>query len=274
MFGIAGIFNSVFTKIFDIICIPFLKLNPIWAMIFISFVAGIMMLWIFGKVSNQDAIKKVKNKIKGNMIGVRLYGNDIGVVLKLQGIILKDTLIYMKYSVIPMLVMMIPVILIIIQLNLRFSVAPLEPGQSIIVNVKLRDISEVPVLEVPDGVVMETSGIFIPSENEVSWRIRADKPGNYNLTIKTNSESISKELIAGSGWGDISALKTGKDIWEVFLFPGEKPINSNSPIESIEIKYKELKTPVFGFNIHWLVHFFILSIVFGFAFKGVFGIQI
>ena len=35
-----------------------------------------------------------------------------------------------------------------------------------------------------------------------------------------------------------------------------------------------LAMPVFGWNIHWLVYFFVLSLAFGFAFKGVFGVQI
>jgi len=47
------------------------------------------MLWIFGKVSNQDAIHKVRDRIRGNLLGVRIFGDEIGIMFRLQGKILR-----------------------------------------------------------------------------------------------------------------------------------------------------------------------------------------
>ena len=175
-------FNAAMTKIFDALCWPFLALEPIWAMIAISLLTGVVMLWIFGKISNQDAIKGLKDKIRGNLIGVRLFQHDLKVVFTLQARIIALTLTYMKHSVVPMLVMLPPVLLIIIQLHLRFEARPLKPGEVALVKVKLRDASVLAGAETSlkgpaEGFVVETPPVRIESEREASWRIRAEKPG-------------------------------------------------------------------------------------------------
>ncbi|MFH1743006.1 MAG: hypothetical protein ABIH23_28710 [bacterium] len=277
MITLLGLFNGLLTGLFDIVFWPFRALDPIWAMVFVSLVTGVLMVWMFGKMSDQRSVKRVKDRIRGNLIAVRLYQNDIRVVFRLQGRILRDTLTYMKYSVIPMLVMMVPVVLIMIQLNLRFSVRPLQEGRQTLVIAKVRDASvlnDTIVLKSSEGVAIETSGVRIKSEREIAWRIRAEKPGQYSLVVETGNESVEKNLIVGEGWGSVSALRTGNNLLDVVLYPGEKPIKSSSPVESIEIKYQALSMPVFGWNIHWLVLFFVLSIVFGFALKGPLGVEV
>ena len=276
MTTLVGLLNRSLDLILGLACWPFMKLAPVWALIWVSLLTGILMLWIFGKVSDQKSIKKVKDRIRGNLIGVRLFQNELGVVMRLQGKILRDTLTYMKYSLIPMLILMIPVILILIQLNLRFSVRPLEPGKPAIVKVKVRDGVDLKSisLKTPEGIVVETPGVKIPSEREIAWRIRPEQEGDYFLDFSTGKNSLSKELVVGSRWGAISAVRTGKSVLEMLLWPGEAPLEASSPIESIEINYSSLPILVFGWDLHWLVLFFVLSIVFGFAFKDLFGVQI
>ena len=58
------------------------------------------------------------------------------------------------------------------------------------------------------------------------------------------------------------------------MYPAEPPIKSQIPVESIEIRYPTKSMDLFGWKIHWIIVYFVLSIVFGFAFKGVFKVQI
>ena len=269
--------DAAITGAFDLLCLPLLGLAPIWAMIVISLLTGILMLWIFGKVSNQNAIALIKDKIRGNLIGVRLFQSDIMTVLRLQVRIVRDTLTYMKYSVVPMLIMFVPVMFVIIQLNLRFSVRPLMPGEQVMLKVKVRDAAILTGdlrLEVPEGVKIDTPPVRIASQKEASWRLVAEQPGRHRLVIRAGGEAVEKELIVGGEWGAVSALRTGKNLLEMLLYPGEDPLGASMAVESIEVKYPPLEMPIFGFQLNWLVLFFILSIVFGFAFKGVFGVQI
>jgi len=277
MNGLVKAFNAALTGFFDVLVWPFKTLAPLWPIVFISLIAGIVMLWIFGKVSNQDAIKRIRDLIRGNLIGVRLFQDDIGVLMRLQGTILIDTLRYMKHSLVPMLVMLIPVLLIMIQLNLRFAVRPLAPGETAVLKVQVRDASALSqgiALDVPQGITLETPPVRIPSEREAAWRIRADQAGRHAMKVRVGDEVVEKDLVVGGGWASVSPLRTGNGIVDNLLYPGEAPLASASPIESITLNYPGLDVTVFGFDVHWLVLFFVLSIVFGFAFKGVLGVEI
>jgi hypothetical protein len=276
MTELVKIFNLILATSFGILVWPFQAVAPLWPMIFVSFVAGILMLWIFGKVSNQDAIKDIRDTIRGNLIGVKLFQHDIGVLLRLQTTILKDTLRYMKHSMVPMVIMIGPVILFMIQLNLYFSVRPLEPGETTVFNVRVQEASALTqgiTLEAPEGITIETPPVRIPAQNEVSWRIRADKPGRYAMKVHCADTITEKEIVVGNTWTSVSPLRS-QGLVDNLLYPGETPLNPNQTIQSIALNYPELDIMLLGFAINWILLFFVLSIVFGFAFKGFFGIEI
>lgn len=272
-----GLLNRIMTGLFDLVFLPFLSLDPMWGLTVVSLLAGVLMLWIFGKVSDQSAIGLVRDQIRGNLIGIRLFGDDLGMLFRLQVTIFRQTLTYLRYAMVPMLIMFVPVLLILTQLNLRFDLRPLDAGDKTVVTVTLRDASpldEAVELEVPDGVTVETPGVRIASEREVAWRVRIDEPGDHRLTIRVGDDQVEKTLLAGSRWGAASPLKTGAGWVDKLLYPGEAPIGKSSRIEAVTVQYEPLSLSLFGFGIDWLLYFFVASIVFGFAFKRVLGVEI
>lgn len=271
------VLNAALTGFFNLVFFPFRRLDPMWGLAFVSLVTGVVMLWIFGRLSDQDTIHKVRDRIRGNLLGVRIFGDDIGLLFRLQGSILKDTLRYLRYAFAPMLVMMIPVILILIQMNLWFEARPLHPGERTTVKAVLRDEASAKAgvtLEVPPGLIVETPGVVVPELGEVVWRVRAEKPGRYDLMVRTPGTSVTKEIVVGKEWGPVSPLRSGRSIWEMLLYPGEHPIKKSEMVRAIEVAYPELPLEAFGFGIDWMIFFFIASIVFGFLFKKPLGVEI
>ena len=198
--------------------------------------------------------------------------------MRLQRRILGDTMHYMKYALVPMIVLLVPVLLIMTQLNMRFAVRPLEPGEAVLVKAFVRDaalLEEKVVLETTDGVSVETAGVWIPSTREVAWRVRVESASEHEMTVRVGNETLESRLIAGDRWGPIPQRRTGRGVWETLLYPGEAPIPRAHPVEAVEIGYyPSLELGVLGWNVHWLVAIFILSMAFGFAFKGVLGMEI
>ena len=277
MVTVIDLTNRALTPIFDLICWPFLGLAPMWAMTAISLVSGVVMVWIFGKVSDQDTIKQVREQIRGNLIGVRLFQSDIGVVLRLQRRIFGDTFHYMRYALVPMVVLLIPVVLIMTQLNLRFASRPFEPGEQALVKTYLRDASTLDGdlrLDAPDGVTVETQAVRIPATREVAWRVRIETHGEHRLRVLAGGQEIETRLIAGDQWGAVPQRRTGRGVLDSLLYPGEPPIPTGHPVEAIEIAYPPLELGAFGWSVNWLVAFFVLSLVFGFAFKDMLGVEV
>ena len=277
MVTIVDLVNRLLTPVFDLMCWPFRALPAMWAMAAISLLSGIAMVWIFGKVSDQETIKDLREQIRGNLIGVRLFQSDIGVVLRLQRRIFGDTFRYMKLALVPMVVLLVPVLLIMTQLNLRFAVRPVELGEAILVKAFMRNASVLDddvTLETANGVTVESAGVRIPATREVAWRVRADAPGAHEMVVHVGEEALAMRLVAGDQWGAVPQRRTGRGVWDTLLYPGEAPILATHTVEALEIAYPTLELRVFGWTIHWLVAFFVLSLVFGFVFKGALGVEI
>ena len=277
MVTVVDLLNRLLTPLFDLVCWPFLAFAPIWAMTAISLVTGVVMVWVFGKLSDQTTIKSIRETIRGNLIAVRLFQSDIGVMLRLQRRIFGDTFRYMRYALVPMVVLLVPVVLIMTQLNLRFAARPLEPGETALVKAYVRDAAVLEgdvSLEVGDGIVVETRGVRIPATQEVVWRVRADEGGVHPLVVRLGSETLETRIIAGDGWGAVPQRRTGRGMLDTMLYPGEPPISRTHLVEAVEVAYPPLELGVFGWNVNWLVAFFVLSMGFGFAFKDALGVEI
>lgn len=271
--------NTLMSWITDAVQVPFSFLPPFWSLTAVSLVTGLFMLWIFGMVSNQDAIKRAKNIIGANLIAVRIYQNDLRVFLAIQKKIFAKTFVYMKYSLKPMLVMLVPVILLLIQLQWRYGVRGIEPGERVLVKATVADPSLLDSaggvrLGGGGGVVVETGGVRIPAENQIVWRVRVETPGEHTLTIQTPRASAEKRLITKGESRVLAPVRMGSGALDLLLYPGEPPLDPSAGIERIEVAYPEIDVGVFGWEMHWLIPFFVLSIAFGYAFKGFFGIQI
>ncbi len=272
-------FNSIINKIFDILFLPFQSMNPWIGMIFISLLTGFLMLLVFRYTSNQEGIKRTKNKIKAHLLEMRLFPDNMRVSLKAQGNIFLANMKYISHSAKPLLFMIIPVILVLIQVNFWFGYNSLKPGEPVVLKVKLENdynLLEVDLHIAPSsGILIETPPLRIEEENEINWRISPLKKGIYNLEIYIDGQKVSKQVsVAQTSLSKISPKKLKGSFFDGLFFPLEAPIKKSSPIKSIEILYPDKGLPLFGINFHWLIAFFGLSIILGFAFKGVFGVEI
>jgi hypothetical protein len=66
----------------------------------------------------------------------------------------------------------------------------------------------------------------------------------------------------------------GRNFIAELFNPGEVPFTGNLPLKSIEVLYPNKNMNLCGWHIHWLIAYFALSIIFGFAFKGIFKVEI
>lgn len=244
-------------------------------LIWVSALTGVLMVWIFGRVSDQDAIRKVRDRIRGHLLGVRLYQHDVATVLRFQGLIFRDTFRYMRHSLVPMLVLIAPVLLILAQLNLHYSRAPLRPGEAAVLKVVVQDAAHLRLLDLQasEGLLIETPPVRIPALKEASWRLRAESAGQQTLTVGLGDRTFEKHVQVGESWQRVSEIRTRSAVLSI-LYPGEPMLPSSAGIESIEVSHRQASLRLAGWTVHWLVAFLALSIAFGFAFKGPMGVQV
>jgi len=258
---------------------PFQSLAPFWPLFFISVLTGILMLLAFKYTSNQQGIRKEKEKIKAHLMEMRIFKDDLAILMSAFMNVLFYNAKYMKHLIRPMLCLILPMVFMLIHLNFWFGYRPLKMEEAAVLSVKLSDketgsLSNVEI-EVDDGMVIETPPLRISESREVNWRIRAKEPGIHTVKIKTSGITFQKIIVVSEKqFKQVSPSKIISNFWDTLLNPVEKPFSNNSLVKEIAINYPSNKIRFFGWKTHWLILFFILSIVAGFAFKGIFNVEI
>jgi hypothetical protein len=175
--------------------------------------------------------------------------------------------------------MFIPVVLILIQLNFWFAYASLEPNEPVLLKIELEesiDPLETDIrLQPATGLTIETPPLRIEEEGEVDWRISFTEAGVHTLDIVVGSEHLSKTVtVAGRPLSPISPRRVEKRFWDELNNPIEPPLDKASAVSRIEVTYPTSGLPFLGLNIHWLIAFFLLSVIIGFSLKGLFKVEI
>jgi uncharacterized membrane protein (DUF106 family) len=275
-----SIFNAIINAVFDGFFSLAGALSGDAALWIISAIAGIALLLLFKITSNQKAIKRTKERISASFLEVRLFKDDMSQMMSAQGRIFGNTFRYMGHALVPMLFMIVPVLLMLIQMNQWYGYEPLKAGRSALVTARIegsQPLVDMPLrLKAGEGVTVETPPVRIESLREVSWRVRADAPGAHALTLswgKDGNEAVAQTVQVDGGFVKIEPIRV-RGAWEELWNPGAEPLPGGSPVSSFEITYPEAEANLLGFHMHWVIAFFILSLVFGFAFKGVFKVEI
>lgn len=234
------------------------------------------MVVVFRYTSDQKAIHVAKDHLKANLLALRLFQDQIPVVLRSYGRILLATGRYLRLAFMPLLFVIVPLTLVIVQLDRYLGSTPVEQGHAFLITAKVADRAALDAtsLELPDGLAVTAPAVHIPAENEVAWRVTAAKDGNYIVDVKASGQTLSKSVVVGWGFWRLSPMRLRGQLLERILFSAEPALPSNNPIEAIEVQYPARDIAFAWFEWNWIWLFFVLSLVAGFFFKSVLGIEI
>ena len=102
-------FNFILNKFFDVLFFPFQSLAPFWPLLFISVLTGILMLLAFRYTSNQEAIRKEKEKIKAHLMEMRIFKDDLAILMSAFIKVLLYNAKYMKHLIKLMFFLILPI---------------------------------------------------------------------------------------------------------------------------------------------------------------------
>jgi len=258
----------------------FLLTSPLAIVIVVSLVVGLLMVVLFGYTSDQKAIGVAKDQLKAHLLAVRLYRDQIPVVMGSYGKILRGTGRYLKLAFKPLLYVIIPITLLVVQIDRYLGQTPIPVDAPFLLTVHATSSDELgwlndTELDLPAEITMTAPPVNIPAENEIVVRLVGSREGKYELKIPSPpGPSVTKAVCVGDGMPRISTIRLRGHFWERMFSSAEPALPERSPIESISINYPDRNIEIAGYGMNWIWLFFILSMVAGFIFKELLGIKI
>jgi len=252
---------------------PLVRWNVLGAILAVSLFTAVVMALVWRATARQEAIKRIKDKIRAHLLEILLFNDDLRMVFRAQGCVLMYSARYLANSVPPLLVLIIPVGLIVAQSDHFFASEPLRAGGSLAVSVTLDtwnpELVNTVSLSVPNGLAVETPPLRIPQRKEIVWRIRAPKRGDFNIVVHIGDESITKRLTVADNHRCVSHARVKPTILGAIMHSAEAPLPGSSVARSIELGYARCSVKIGMFGWHWLVPFFVFSTAFALLLKTV-----
>jgi hypothetical protein len=242
----------------------------------ISLIIGLVMVLVFRFTSDQAAIHLAKDRLKAHLLALRLFQDQISVVMRSHREILLGTLQYLRLTIKPLLIVILPLVLVIVQCDRYLGLLPVSAGQPFLVKAQLAnpDALSDPQLVLPRGLSQTAPAVHDVSASQVVWRIVASRDGRYAVLIQIRDRQFSKSLIVGSGLCRLSPIRLRREFLRRMLFSAEARLPDNSAIQSIEVEYPTREISFARVKWNWIWLFFVLSLVFGFLWKSVLGVEI
>lgn len=282
--------NALFTKVFDLLLAPLELAGREVALIAISGIFGVLALLAFKHISWQKGIKATKDRIKGNMIAIRIYQDDLAIVSKSVGKVLLRNFQYLALNFGPFVPLAIPFVLVAAQMVVRYgfepvpvhaSAAGMMPGTGTMIRIEFARGAERQAaglrLELPDGVEALSPLVRVPARGLAFQEVVTTKPGAHEIgLVLADGTREVKQLVAGEVPERVMQPERVQSPWLAMLWPAEATFASSSPFARVEFEYPER-------DLGWLpgsgpfailLTFVVASMAFGFLVMKPLGVQI
>lgn len=282
--------NGVATKLFDLLLTPLELMGDEIALILVSGIFGILALVAFKYISYQKGIKAAKDKIKGHLIAIRLYQDDLAVVGKSVVKILARNVQYITFNFGPIIPLLVPFAFVAAQLVVRYAFVPvpvtpdptqLMPGQGVMLTIEAteehqRDIAGLEI-EYPEGLTPVSPLGRFPSQGKAHQEIVATAAGQYEIKLRMPSgQEVVKTFVAGEDRPRMLQSERVSNLFEAVLWPAEETLDPATGLAHVKFVYPDSDLgwlPGSG-AIGVLLCFLVASMAFGVAVLKPLGIQI
>ena len=101
----------------------------------------------------------------------------------------------------------------------------------------------------------------------------ASKNGAYDINVASAGQTFAKRVVVDEGISRISPSRLRAPYWERIFSSSEPALPDGTPLQAIAVTYPSRDIEFAWVEWNWIVLFFVLSLVAGFIFKSVLGIE-
>jgi hypothetical protein len=270
------VLNSVFTAL----DMGLGWMGPFMVVTLVSALTGVLFIVAFPHVSAQGMIVAVKDRIKYNLLGIRIFQDDMPTVGK--GVLgsMGWNFGYISLNILPMIVLAAPFMVIWFQLNALYAYKPAEVGQEMQIVAEFRDGIQAHEVEVkvPAGLELERRG---NTRNKVILDVKTTTEGSQDLVFVHGGEEVNKLVEVGTNPVRLARLRTADPLGnfaaakDPIVFFGDDVLPTSSFVKTITVPYANAPLGFMGGGeISIMLWFIVVSMAVGFGLKGFFGVEI
>lgn len=284
--------NGLANAVFGAVLSPLEAMGEEVAIIVTSGIFGVLALLAFKHISWQAGIAGTKDKIKGHLIEIRIYQDDLVVVGKSVGKILLRNFQYLGLNFGPFVPLAVPFVIVAAQLVVRYAFDPLPvlsaqeaaeveelpPGAGTMLELQMSAGHEAEVadvmVELPAGLVATSPVVRAPSDGRLFVEFVAVEGGEWTIGFDlADGTRLEKIVAAGEVRPRVMQPERVASFWSAWLWPAEETLPS--AVERVHFLYPERSLAYLPDGpLGVLVGLVLWSMLFGLAALKPLGVQI
>ena len=228
-------------------------MNPLWTLAPVGILSGAVILWSFRRIGNPRAIHLAVNRIEACVLEFLLFVGEPQELWKSWKGLLAANGRLLRLLAVPFLALGLATLPLVFFLDELYGSSQLPVGLPAVVTMAfdrpLEEISPLPRLQAPTGILVESPAVRVFSDRQVSWRIRPLRPFSGRLVWSESPRKLAKSVNAGYGFAFHSPRRV-RGLLALLRYPAEAPLPSGH-VDWIEVSYPET---------HWSLWFLAFSL--------------
>ncbi len=240
-----------------------------WSLAAISAAFGLIAAWTIAQLTDTVAASRARKKIGAHFLELRLFANQPRLLFRAQKALITAYARFFLVMLRPTAILAVPAAWLLMQLDCVYGIAPLAIGHAAIVTVqvngplRLEDVHS--ALAAPPEIAVETPPVRIPSEAQISWRIRPLRPVCGRLSFTIRGITYAKAICAGERRVFLLPRRM-HSLWIFLLHPEESRLPSGD-VEWLDVAYPTPDVNFAGVALPWLAWFVLISTITAFGFS-------
>ncbi len=256
--------------ILDPVLGPLLSLHPLLAIVIISFLISLFIVFIYKKFTNQDLMKRLKTEIKELQAEMKQLRDKPDKMMKVQRKAMETNTKYMMQSFKPTLLTFIPIIIVFGWLNAHMAYWPITDGLQFPITIEFEEgASGTVALDAPTGLQVLDSPDQEIAAGKAEW-VLAGEPDTYTLRYSYSGREFEHRLIITESTSERDYAKpvlTAKDLGMKETGLAKLTIG-NKKVQPLKAVPLIGSIPWIG-NFGWLGTYILFSLVFSIALRKI-----
>ena len=169
--------------------------NALWTLIPASAIYGVVCVLVFRMLVAGPALRRSVNRIVAHAMELGLFLDSPGLVLRAQRDLLRENVRLLRLVFLPGAILALVFALVFPFLNAMYGRAPLPVGEPVVVTIQSQDAPTLSVqLQAPEGFVVETAGVRVLRDRQISWRVRPLRQSSADLKFRIENRPVKAEI--------------------------------------------------------------------------------
>ena len=243
-----------------------------------SLLTALLVLGVTRTVSSAKAIRERKNRIKAEILAIRLYGEFPSVVALSVLRSLGHTAVYFFLNLRPLVFLFPLLFLFFLPAESRYGRRALEVGERTVLKIKLQpgvDWDKLQVVLPEGGGLRQTiPPVFIPALDEVDQEVEILKaPMEGAVSLRIGGGVYRKGLLVSTPFGSYVETRFWNLAPSYWTDPGEGAPRGDSLVKSVSLDYPSHRISFLGWRVSWLLLYLVETFLLAWFLRKPFGVE-